>query len=177
MNQRFKGQNALILTWDGFQDQEVIYPYHRLLSEGFNVTIAAGPATNGTVTGIFGTKFDSVSVLRCLLDKDYDLVILPGGVKALEKVRQVPEVITFLKIYKGVIGSICHGAQLLIEADLVYGREVGGYYSIRKDIENADGFFRDGVTICENLVTTPHYKFMGEWMEEVLDELQRQSNS
>jgi len=164
---RFKGKVAVIITWDGFQDQEVIYPYHRLISEGYDVHITG--TGKSSVTGLFGTSFPSVgSFGEFIRDHSPDLVILPGGVKALEKVRQDKEVIDFLREYKGVIGSICHGTQLLIEANLVDKKTVGGYYSIKTDVENAGGNFRDGVTIDLPLISTPHYKYMGAWMEEVL---------
>ena len=81
--------------------------------------------------------------------------------------------VEFLKQYKGVIGSICHGTQLLIEADLVALKTVGGYYSIKTDVENAGGTFEDGVTIDLPIVSTPHYKYMGAWMEEVLQVAER----
>ena len=51
---RFKGKCAVIITWDGFQDQEVIYPYHRLISEGYDVYITG--TGKRSVKGIFGTE-------------------------------------------------------------------------------------------------------------------------
>ena len=70
---------------------------------------------------------------------DYDLIILPGGVKALEKLRQEQQVLEFIKSWNNqnkIIGCICHGAQLLISSKITNGRDVSGYYSIKDDIIN-----------------------------------------
>ena len=84
-------KKALIVTWDGFQDQEVIYPYYRLQEYGFDVTIT-GSTDKEEVIGLFGTKFKSVRPQDMGSSEDWDLLVLPGGVKALEKVRQDPNV-------------------------------------------------------------------------------------
>lgn len=47
------------------------------------------------------------------------------------------------------------------------GRKLSGYYSIEPDINNAGAeYSRDNVVIDGNLVSCPHYDFMGEWMRE-----------
>ena len=63
--------------------------------------------------------------------------------------------------------SICNGAQLLITADVIKGRTVSGYYSIEPDIRNAGATYsREKVVVDKNLVSCPHYDFMGEWIKE-----------
>jgi len=108
-------KKALIITWDGFQDQEVIYPYYRLQEAGFQVTIS-GATGKEEVIGLFGTKFKCIGDNMILSPENYDLLVLPGGVKALEKVRQSVPVLNFIKAWSKdkVISTICHGAQLLI---------------------------------------------------------------
>lgn len=169
-------KKALILTWSGFQDQEVIYPYYRLIGEGFETVIIADKVdVNGRVYGIGG-----VGVPCHLLYEDfkadiskylseYELLILPGGVKALEKLRQEREAIEFISAWNKlgkVISSTCHGAQLMISAKIVKGRKIAGYYSLVDDITNAGAVYsRDPVVVDSNIVSSPHYDFMGEWME------------
>ena len=66
-----------------------------------------------------------------------------------------------------VIASICQGSHILISAKVVKGRNVSGYYSIRDDIENAGGIYKDEKFVTDkNLVTTAHYKDLGPWMKE-----------
>ena len=69
-----------------------------------------------------------------------------------------------------VIGAICSAAMLLISAKIIKNRSVSGYYAWRDDIENAGGKFVDkSCVIDKNLVTSPHYKYVGEWMAGLLN--------
>jgi protease I len=175
---------ALILTWNGFQDQELVYPYYRLLGADIETTIVADSRDEkGRIYGILGVSMPCQVLLEEFLSKaeafqsDYDLLVLPGGVKALEKLRQEKKVIAFVRKWNAsnkLIASTCHGAQILISADVVSGRRVAGYYSIQDDIENAGATYsREPVAIDGNLVTSPHYDHMGAWMEAALKALQK----
>jgi len=161
-------KRALIITGQGYQDQEVIYPFYRLLEEEFFIDIAA--KTKETLYGILGTKFDATISFDQIKVDDYDFLVLPGGVKALEKIRQEKKVIDFIKEWdsrKKIIASTCHGAQLLISAKIIKGRKISGYYSIKDDIENAGATYVDApFVIDKNIVSSPHYKHSGPWMKE-----------
>lgn len=116
-------KKALIITGQGFQDQEVIYPYYRLLEEEFKVDIAA--KNKETLYGILGLKIDATITFDDMKTDDFDLLVLPGGVKALEKIRQERGVLDFIKEWnsKGkIIASTCHGAQLMISSRIVTGK-------------------------------------------------------
>jgi len=164
-------KKALIITGQGFQDQEVIYPYYRLLEEGFTVDIAA--KNKEMLSGILGIKVEANKSFEEIRENEYDFLVLPGGVKALEKVRQEKRVIEFVKNWNDsgkVIASTCHGAQLLISAKVVKGRKISGYYSIKDDIENAGATYIDGPSVVDkNIVSSPHYKHSGPWMKVAID--------
>ena len=102
-----------------------------------------------------------------------DLLILPGGAKAMEYLRQEKIILDYIFKFNEnnkLIGCICHGAQLLISAKILKNRKITGYYSIKDDIINAGAeYINDEVVIDNNIVTSPHYKFMGQWMREVLN--------
>ena len=172
-------KKALIITYTGFQDHELVYPYYRLLGEGFNVDIVADKKdSQGRIYGIFGLNMPCHILLNDFLNnlehyhQEYDVVVLPGGVKSLEKLRQVDGVLQFLhrwNSYNKVIISTCHGAQLLISAKIVKGRKVSGYYSLKDDIENAGAEYVNSPFVIDgNLITSPHYDHMGIWMEEAI---------
>lgn len=197
---------ALILTGKLATWEEYIYALHRLREEGCEPEVAVrdketvygelkGPAGLVQAGPIVPTveiadllvrqtidvttfhdefrKFVPGSMRGCF---EYDLLILPGGAKAMEYLRQDREIVKFIAGFHncgGVIASICHGAQLLISAGLVKGRRIAGYYSIRDDIENAGGTFVDGVCSDDRIVTAPHYKFNGPWMKAALEEVRR----
>lgn len=176
-------KKSLILTWSGFQDQEVVYPYYRLLGAGFSCEIIGDQRDSaGRIYGILGSHVPCHVLFRNFEESlskfldAYDLLVLPGGVKALEKLRIEPSAVEFVRRWHDLgkpIASTCHGAQLLISAGAVGGRKVGGYYSIEDDIRNAGGeYSKDAVSIDGNLITSPHYDFMGEWMERAIEAVQ-----
>ncbi len=171
-------KKALIITGEGYQDQEVLYPYYRLKEDGFEVDVAA--AALGEIHGILGTKISATTSFREVQEPHYQLLILPGGVKALEKIRQEKKVIEFIRIFHDsgkIIGSICHGAQLLISARVVKGKKISAYYSIKDDVENAGALYVDAPVVVDgNIVSSPHYKHLGEWMGATLKQFYQREN-
>jgi len=169
-------KRALILTYSKYQDHEVIYPYYRVQEEGFDVDIMAD--TTGRIYGILGTYMECTKTVDELNDnetfnrylKKYDLLVIPGGVKALEKLRQEKQALRFIKQWDTegkTIACICHGAQMLISSKITEGRDISGYYSITDDIINSGANYVDAPAVTsDNVVTCPHYKWMGEWMLE-----------
>ena len=152
----------------------MIYPFYSLKEAGFNVTLMANKI--GKIWGSLGThmmcdiettSFDNETIREKYLN-DYELLIIPGGVKALEKLRQEKGVLKFVQEWNKAnktIFSVCNGAQLLISAKILKGRTVSGYYSIDVDIENAGATYsREPVVIDGNIISCPHYDFMGEWL-------------
>ena len=174
---------SLIITWENFQDQELVYPYYRLREEADEKDVLVMSNVIGKFFGIMGVNMDSHILLEELNDKtkynyylnNFDLIVLPGGVKALEKLRQEKKVIEFIsewnKLNK-IIASTCHGAQLLISANATQNKKVSGYYSIKDDINNSGATYVDApVVIDKNIVSSPHYKWMGEWMKEAINKV------
>ena len=167
-------KKALILTWEKYQDHELIYPYYSLKEHGYEVTLVANQV--GKIWGSLGshmmcdvptTDFNSTENRKQFL-KEYDILLVPGGVKALEKLRQEQGVLEFVREWdnqKKTIFSVCNGAQLLISAKILKGRTLSGYYSIDIDIENAGATYSRGpVVVDDNIISCPHYDFMGDWM-------------
>ena len=105
--------------------------------------------------------------------ESYDLLILPGGVKALEKLRQEKHAVSFVKSWGEsgkIIASTCHGAQLLISAGLTKGKNISGYYSRKDDINNSGARSIDEPLVIDgNIVSSPHYDWMGEWMSAAIN--------
>tara|TARA_A100001015_G_scaffold271233_1_gene324635 strand:- start:77 stop:598 length:522 start_codon:yes stop_codon:yes gene_type:complete len=167
-------RKALMLTWEGYQDNEVLYPMYRLHEDDFEVDILA--ESKGFIHGILGTKvkatFESKDLTNAHVD-EYDFLVIPGGVKALEKLRQQQNVLDFITAFNAsgkTIACICHGAQMLISAKVLDGRKASGYYSIKDDIENAGATYVNYEAVVDgNLVSCPHYDHMGKWLKAALD--------
>jgi protease I len=163
-------KKAALMTATGYQDHELIYPYYRVQEDGFSVDIAA--EKTGDIFGILGTKMTAVKSVNDLKVEDYDFLIIPGGVKAMEKLRLEKKAVEFIRQWderKKPIACICSGAQMLITAKITKGRKITGYYSMEVDIENAGAIFVDAPFVTDgNIVTSPHYKYMAPWMKEAL---------
>ena len=167
---------ALIITGKQVQDQEFIYPYYRLQEEGYEVDVAV--RGKETVFGAIGAKIVPTRDIPEIWDREFlsipehQLLILPGGAKAMEYMRQDVALLAYISLFHecgGIIGSICHAAQLLISAGLVKGRRISGYYSIKDDINNAGGTFVDAPFVTDDrIISSPHYKYLGPWMKETL---------
>jgi protease I len=172
-------KKALIITWESFQDHELVYPYYRLLEDEFTVDIMSNKI--GRIYGILGTNMPSTKLVSDLQDEQkfqeylnqYDILVLPGGVKSLEKLRQEKTVLKFINDWNAsgkVISSTCHGAQLLISAKVVKGRKISGYYSLEDDINNSGAIYvNEPYVIDSNIISSPHYDHMGIWMKKTLD--------
>ena len=168
-------KRAIIISGALAQDHEFIYPYYRLLEAGFalDICIIGGKP----VVGILGTilppnKDQKVKDIHEVKPNDYDLLVLPGGVKAMEKIRQEKKLIDFISNFHKldkVIACICSGAQLLISAKIVKNKRIAGYYSMQDDIINAGAIYTDLPVVEDSkIVTTAHYKDMGPWMKKTL---------
>jgi len=164
---------ALIITGAMVQDHEFNYPYYRLKEAEFEVEVAAKDGKE--VFGIIGTKIlvNTNFELMKQVEAGYDLLILPGGAKCMEKLRQEQEVLDFIKRFNDkekIIASICHATQLLISAKVVKGRKMSGYYSIRDDITNAGAEYVNAPFVVDkNIISCPHYKYLGKWMKKTLE--------
>jgi len=168
-------KKSVIISGAQAQDHEFIYPFYRLLEEGFDVDVCI--IGGKPVKGILGTDLppNKEHPVKDIdqIDLNYDLLVLPGGVKALEKIRQNEKLIKYVHEFnskKGIIACICSGAQLLISAKVVKNRKIAGYYSMKDDITNAGAVYTDlPAVIDENIITTAHYKDMGPWMKATLE--------
>ena len=171
-------KKAIIISGNLVQDHEFIYPYYRLLEEGFNLDVCI--LEGRPVQGILGTAIppNKEQVIKKIEDvkvKDYEVLVIPGGVKAMEKVRQNMDIIKFIADFdkeKKIIACICSGAQLLISAKVVKDRKISGYYSMKDDLINAGAIYTDlPAVIDDNIITTAHYKDMGPWMKAVIEKI------
>ena len=164
-------KRAVIITGPGFQDEEFVYPYYRLLEAGFTVDVAT--KDGATVLGKYGVPARANRSTLGLSAEDYDLVLLPGGFEAPDRVRLLPEVLEFVRQMdqrKKLLAAICHGPWILISAGVIRGRKATGFWSIEADLRNAGADYQHKVPVVVdgNLVTSPHYNNNGDFMKAVL---------
>jgi len=166
------GKKALIITGKMAQDHEFIYPYYRVTEDRYSIDIAT-PDGKEVMGQLGAAKIVPTHTTNSVEVSDYDILILPGGAKCMEYLRQDKPAIDVISEFHDagkVIASICHAAQLLISARIVQGKNIAGYYSLKDDINNAGAVYTDlPVVIDGKIVTTAHYKDMGPWLKAALD--------
>lgn len=157
-------KRVLILATDGFEQSELIEPRKMLAQAGIE-TVVASPRHGqnpGFIRGWNHTDWGETVPVDAGLDEvdadDFDALMLPGGVMNPDKLRREERVIELIEEFDEAdkpIAAICHGPWLLVEADIVDGRTVTGWPSIRTDLENAGGDVVDQeVAVDGNLITS-----------------------
>ena len=135
-------QRVMILATDGFEQSELEGPKQRLEEAGFETVVVAPKA--GQIKGWdqtdWGRPVDVDLTLGQATADDYDALLLPGGQINPDKLRMEDEAVALVRqfVTSGKpVAAICHGPWLLVEADVVRGRTVTSWPSIRTDLRNA----------------------------------------
>jgi len=135
-------QRVMILATDGFEQSELTGPKERLEQAGFE-TVVVSPK-EGEIKGWQHTDWGDPVPVDLTLDQaeagDFDALVLPGGQMNPDKLRMEPKAVQMAKDFWEAgkpIAAICHGPWLLVEADLVRGKTMTGWPSIRTDLRNA----------------------------------------
>ena len=81
-------KKCVIITAPGFQDEEVIYPYYRLMEEGHSVEVAT--KDGAVVYGKYGVPARATMATTDLKSNNFDCVVLPGGFEAPDRLRLLP---------------------------------------------------------------------------------------
>ncbi len=163
-------KRVVIIVAQNFQDEEFVYPYYRVLEEGFHLDVATPGGQN--MIGKYGVPARATMSTDSLKASDFDCVILPGGFESPDRLRIRPEVLRFVREMTEagkLVAAICHGPWILISAGVVKGRKVTGYMSIADDLKNAGAqYLEQDLVIDGNLISAPHYKNNGEFMKAVI---------
>lgn len=157
MTAEVKRTKVAILIEQNVEDAEFQIPYNALNSAYAEITVL-GSRTNETYTGKQGKvsiKADGTTTERTA--QEFDAVIIPGG-QAPDKMRTNMKTVRFVKdaIDAGkLVAAVCHGPQVLIEADALRGRRATGFRAIRQDMINAGTHYENAPLVEDkNLITS-----------------------
>jgi protease I len=160
MAQELNNKKIAILATDGFEQVELTEPKQALEQAGAQTHVIA--PKSGSIQGWnHFDKGDQIPVDRSLDSvnpNDYDALLLPGGVLNPDQLRTIPEAVQFVKSFFEAgkpVAAICHGPWTLVEADVVKGRTVTSWPSLKTDLRNAGANWVDQeVVVDKGLVTS-----------------------
>ena len=146
----------LMIATDGYEDSELLEPRRILKERGAEVTLAS--LEKGEIEGDGGATVEVDCTIDDVEAGDYDALILPGGTKNPDKLRMNERVVATVRAFAEAgkpVAAICHGPWLLVEADVVRGRRVTSWPSIRTDLRNAGADVVDEEAVTDgNIVTS-----------------------
>jgi len=153
MAHQLAGKKVAILATDGFEQSELQEPKRLLQSWGAQVDVIA-PGDKRQIRGWRHTDWgDEVAVdvaLAAARHDGYDALVLPGGVMNPDTLRREPKAVELVKAFAEAgkpVAAICHGPWLLVESDLVRDRQVTSWPSLKTDLGNAGGRWRDAEVV------------------------------
>jgi len=148
MNASIKGKRVAFLATDGAEEVEYTEPRKAVEEAGGSaelISIKDGEIPAANHMDKAGTYKVDKQVEDAAAD-DYDALVLPGGVANPDFLRVDPDAVGFVRAYMSAgkpVAAICHGAWTLVEADVVRGRTLTSWPSIRTDVRNAGGTWVD----------------------------------
>jgi protease I len=159
MPDSLNNKRIAILATDGFEYVELAEPRKALDQAGAKTEVIA--PKDGQIKGMNHDQWgDSVKV-DVLLERadpnNYDALLLPGGVMNPDHLRQDPSAVRFVKAFFEAhkpVGAICHGPWMLVEADVVKGRKLTSWPSLKTDIRNAGGEWTDEQVVTDQGLVT-----------------------
>jgi protease I len=177
MNQ-LQGKKIAILVEDGFEQVELLEP-RKALDEAGAKTVVVSPRKD-RVKGWNHTEWGQEVKVDQPLDQaraeDFDGLLLPGGVMNPDHLRANQKAVDFVKAFFAAgkpVAAICHGPWTLIEADVVRGRTITSYPSIRTDLRNAGARWVDQEVVVDNgLVTSRNPQDIPAFNRKMVEEFQ-----
>jgi protease I len=160
MPNQLKGRKVAFLATDGVEQVELTAPWNALKQAGAEVVLVSDKpgeiqAINHDVKGERLRVDVEVSAVTA---RDFDALVLPGGVANPDKLRTNKEAVSFVREFMELdkpVAAICHGPWLLVEADAVRGRTITSWPSLETDIRNAGGAWVDKqVQVDQKLLTS-----------------------
>jgi protease I len=177
MAQTLEGKRIAIIATDGVEQVELEQPREAVEQAGASTELLS--PQSGEIQAMNGDiePADRFSVDKPIADAaaaDYDGVILPGGTVNADRLRIDGNVISFLQDFFASgkpVGVICHGPWSLVEADLVRGRTLTSYPSVRTDIRNAGGNVVDQeVVVDQGLVSSRNPDDLPAFCAKIVEE-------
>ena len=163
-----------ILAEDDYEDLELWYPYYRLIEAGHEVKVV-GSGRSPVFKSKHGYEVRADLSAQEADVNDFDAVVIPGGF-APDRMRRVAAVNEFVRqMFKQgrLVAAICHAPSVLVSANVLKGRKVTCFMSIRDDVMNAGARYKDDEVVVDgNLITSRYPADLPAFMRAIMGHLE-----
>ena len=153
------GRRVAVLATDGVEQIELVAPMEALRAAGAEVHLVSpdGEPIQGYNHLDKADTFDADESVDAVRAAEYHALVLPGGVANPDALRQDERVVALVRAFvehDKPVAAICHAAWLLVEADVVRGRRLTSWPSLRTDVVNAGGEWVDQEVVTDQKLVT-----------------------
>ena len=170
-------KKVAILTEEGFEQVELTSPQQALKDAGATVHVISpeGGEIKAWDQTDWGITITADKKLADVSPDDYDALVLPGGVLNPDKLRQDKDAVAFVSAFLDegkTVAAICHGPQTLIETDMLKGRTMTSYPSLKSDLKNAGVNWVDQeVVVDKGLITSRTPKDLEAFNQKTIEQI------
>jgi len=170
-------KKVAILATNGFEESELKAPLNALKEAGADVDIVSEKSgkIKAWQDGNWSNTYNVDKTLDDVSQSNYNALVLPGGVMNPDTLRKNKDAVNFIKSFfenHKPVAAICHAPWLLAEADVLKGRKVTSYASIKKDIINAGAHWEDSaVVVDQGLVTSRNPNDLPAFTSKLVEEI------
>ena len=167
-----RGKRVALLVEDLYQDQEVWYPYYRLMEAGVDVTVVG--TGKPEYKSKHGYPIAAQASAEAVSAGQFDGLIIPGGY-APDILRRDPAVLQLVREADRqgrLIGAICHAGWVPCSAGVLRGRTATCFSAIKDDLTNAGATYVDREVVRDgNLITSRKPDDLPAFMRAILEAL------
>ena len=156
---RLTGLKVAAIVEQGFEESELLEPRRALEDAGAEVEVIS--PVEGKLIGWkdkqWGHEVEIDRPLTLAHAREYDALLLAGGVMNPDRLRMNERAVQFIRTFHGLgrpIAAICHAAWLLVEADIVRGKRLTSWPSLKTDLRNAGAIWVDNEVVEDRGLVT-----------------------
>jgi protease I len=161
MGQSLQGKRVAVLMTDGVEQVEYTGPRSFLEQQGAQVTLVSPKASGEEIQGFNhlapGDRFKVEMNVRDAHPRDFDALVLPGGVANPDQLRLSRESIDFIREFGDEdkpIAAICHGPWTLIDAGIAQSKHLTSWPTLQTDLRNAGAEWTDEQVVVDGKLIT-----------------------
>jgi protease I len=168
-----QGKKVALLVEDMYNEFEFWYPYYRLKEAGAEVVVIGNGKVEGYHSKAGLPAQENISAAKASA-ADFDGVVIPGGY-APDLMRRSEAMVNFVKDLNAlgkVVAAICHAGWMIASAEIVNGRRLTSFFSIKDDLIHAGAHWTDQEVVVDgNLITSRTPNDLPVFMKAVISAL------